>query len=59
MFENTKPDMKIITEEIFRPVVCAQPFEDDDLDRIAKGAEIRIRLCICSPNRSCHRCLVG
>jgi phenylacetaldehyde dehydrogenase len=38
VFENTKPDMKIITEEIFGPVVCAQPFEDDDLDRIAKHA---------------------
>jgi phenylacetaldehyde dehydrogenase len=30
--------MKIITEEIFGPVVCAQPFDDDDLDRIAKQA---------------------
>ena len=38
VFENTEPDMKIITEEIFGPVVCAQPFEDDDLDRIAKQA---------------------
>jgi phenylacetaldehyde dehydrogenase len=35
VFENTRPDMKIITEEIFGPVVCAQPFDDDDLDRIA------------------------
>jgi len=38
IFENTRPDMKIITEEIFGPVVCARPFEDDDLDRIAKQA---------------------
>jgi phenylacetaldehyde dehydrogenase len=38
VFENTKPDMKIITEEIFGPVVCAQRFDDDDLDRIAKEA---------------------
>jgi phenylacetaldehyde dehydrogenase len=38
VFENTKPDMKIITGEIFGPVVCAQPFDDDDLDRIAKQA---------------------
>ena len=38
VFENTKPDMKVITEEIFGPVVCAQPFDDDDLDRIAKQA---------------------
>jgi Aldehyde dehydrogenase family len=33
VFENTKPDMKIITEEIFGPVVCAQPFDDDDIDQ--------------------------
>jgi phenylacetaldehyde dehydrogenase len=38
VFENTRPDMKIVTEEIFGPVVCAQPFDDDDLDRIAKQA---------------------
>jgi phenylacetaldehyde dehydrogenase len=38
VFENTKPDMKIITEEIFGPVVCAQPFDYDDLDRIAQQA---------------------
>src|SRR6202161_2597181 len=38
VFENTKPDMKIITEEIFGPVVCAQPFDEDDLDRIARLA---------------------
>src|SRR5215467_14162730 len=38
VFENAKPDMKIITEEIFGPVVCAQPFDNEDLDRIAKEA---------------------
>ena len=38
VFENTNPDMKIITEEIFGPVVCAQPFDNDDLDRIAAQA---------------------
>ncbi|HWB51185.1 MAG TPA: aldehyde dehydrogenase family protein [Stellaceae bacterium] len=38
VFENTRPDMKIVSEEIFGPVVCAQPFDDDDLDRIAKEA---------------------
>jgi phenylacetaldehyde dehydrogenase len=38
VFENARPDMKIITEEIFGPVVCAQPFDDDDLDHIAKEA---------------------
>ena len=25
---NTKPDMKVINEEIFGPVVCAMPFQD-------------------------------
>ena len=30
--------MKFITEEIFGPVVCAQRFDDDDLDHIAKEA---------------------
>ena len=33
-----RPDMKVVREEIFGPVVCAMPFEDDDLDRIAKQA---------------------
>jgi phenylacetaldehyde dehydrogenase len=35
---DTTPDMKIIREEIFGPVLCAQPFDDDDIDRIAKQA---------------------
>ena len=38
VLEKTTPDMKVIQEEIFGPVVCAQPFTDDDLDRIAKQA---------------------
>ena len=38
VLENTTPDMKVIREEIFGPVVCATPFSDDDLDRIAKQA---------------------
>ena len=38
VLENTTPDMKVIREEIFGPVVCAQPFDDDDLDAIAKRA---------------------
>jgi phenylacetaldehyde dehydrogenase len=33
---NTKPDMKIVREEIFGPVVCAERFTDEDLDAIAK-----------------------
>jgi phenylacetaldehyde dehydrogenase len=35
---NTKPEMKVIREEIFGPVVCAQPFGDDDIEQIAKQA---------------------
>ena len=38
VLENTSPDMKVVREEIFGPVVCAQPFGDDDLDAIAKQA---------------------
>jgi phenylacetaldehyde dehydrogenase len=28
VFTNTNPDMRIVREEIFGPVVCAEPFED-------------------------------
>jgi phenylacetaldehyde dehydrogenase len=38
VLENTTPHMKVIREEIFGPVVCATPFDDNDLDRIAKQA---------------------
>jgi Aldehyde dehydrogenase family len=30
--------MSVVREEIFGPVVCAIPFDDDDLDRIARTA---------------------
>ncbi|QNI31517.1 aldehyde dehydrogenase family protein [Alloacidobacterium dinghuense] len=35
---KTNPEMKVIREEIFGPVVCAIPYKDADLDRIAKEA---------------------
>jgi phenylacetaldehyde dehydrogenase len=35
---NTRPGMKVVREEIFGPVVCAQPITDDDLDEIARQA---------------------
>jgi phenylacetaldehyde dehydrogenase len=38
VFTNTKPTMKIVQEEIFGPVVCAESFDDNDLERIAKQA---------------------
>lgn len=35
---NTNPRMKVVQEEIFGPVVCAVPFNDDDIERIVKRA---------------------
>jgi phenylacetaldehyde dehydrogenase len=38
VLEKTTPDMKVIREEIFGPVVCASPFGDDDLEALARTA---------------------
>jgi phenylacetaldehyde dehydrogenase len=38
VFTNTTRDMKIVREEIFGPVVCAEPFGDEDLEKMAKQA---------------------
>jgi phenylacetaldehyde dehydrogenase len=35
---NTNPRMKVVSEEIFGPVVCAQSFSDADLDAVALQA---------------------
>jgi phenylacetaldehyde dehydrogenase len=35
---DTKPDMQVIREEIFGPVVCAQRFSDSDIDEVARVA---------------------
>jgi phenylacetaldehyde dehydrogenase len=35
---QTDRSMRVMREEIFGPVVCAMPMDDDDLDRIAKVA---------------------
>jgi phenylacetaldehyde dehydrogenase len=35
---GTTPEMSVVREEIFGPVLCAMSFDDDDLDRIAKEA---------------------
>jgi len=35
---DTKPTMKVVREEIFGPVVCAAPFDDADLERVAQTA---------------------
>jgi phenylacetaldehyde dehydrogenase len=35
---NTNPDMKVVREEIFGPVLVVDSFNDDDIERIAKQA---------------------
>ena len=35
---NTTPQMQVVQEEIFGPVVCVEPFDDDGIDRIAAEA---------------------
>jgi phenylacetaldehyde dehydrogenase len=35
---GTRPEMSVVREEIFGPVLCAMTFDDDDLDRIAAEA---------------------
>jgi len=35
---KTNPTMKVVREEIFGPVVCAQPITDEDLEAIARDA---------------------
>src|ERR1700691_4211476 len=35
---NTKPEMKVVSEEIFGPVVCASPINDADLEAIVRQA---------------------
>jgi phenylacetaldehyde dehydrogenase len=39
---NTKPDMSVVREEIFGPVLVAQSFNDDDLERMAARANSTI-----------------
>lgn len=38
VLSKTRPEMKVVQEEIFGPVVCAQRFSDSDFDRIAAEA---------------------
>lgn len=35
---DTRPDMAVVQEEIFGPVLCAMSFDDDDLEQIARQA---------------------
>ena len=34
VFSKTNADMTLVKEEIFGPVVCAQPFSDENLEKI-------------------------
>jgi phenylacetaldehyde dehydrogenase len=38
VFAHTTPEMSVVREEIFGPVVCAMPFDDDDLESLARKA---------------------
>ncbi len=38
VFTNTNATMKVVQEEIFGPVVCAERFDDNDLEAIARQA---------------------
>jgi len=38
VFTNTRPTMKVVQEEIFGPVVCAESFDDNDLENMARRA---------------------
>jgi phenylacetaldehyde dehydrogenase len=35
VYADTNRDMRLVREEIFGPVIAAQPYDDDDLDKIA------------------------
>ncbi len=38
VLSNVRPDMTVMRDEIFGPVVCASRFDDEELDRIARVA---------------------
>jgi phenylacetaldehyde dehydrogenase len=38
VFTNTTTTMKVVREEIFGPVVCAESFDDADLERVGRQA---------------------
>lgn len=38
VISNVRPEMAVMREEIFGPVVCAIPFDDDDLEALARAA---------------------
>src|SRR3546814_12483548 len=38
VYADTNRDMRLVKEEIFGPVIAAEPYDDDDHDRIAADA---------------------
>ncbi|MEQ1941520.1 aldehyde dehydrogenase family protein [Mesorhizobium sp. VNQ89] len=38
IISSTTPEMAVMREEIFGPVVCAMPFDDEDLETLAQDA---------------------
>jgi phenylacetaldehyde dehydrogenase len=42
VLSNTNGNMKVVREEIFGPVVCAEAFDDNDLEGIAKTANATV-----------------
>ena len=56
VFANVSNDMTIAREEIFGPVLCILPYEDeDDAVRIANEPSWTFWLCFISRSRSCIR----
>src|SRR5450631_605508 len=63
---NTTPDMKVVREEIFGPVVCAIPFHSEDDDVIQSGNDTNYGLAsgiwtrdINKAHRTAHRLRAG
>lgn len=57
VFTNTRPDMKIVREEIFGPVVVAEPFEDlEQVMKFANGTDFGLASSIWTSDLSkAHR----
>jgi phenylacetaldehyde dehydrogenase len=63
---DTTPDMKVVREEIFGPVVCAIPFSSEDDDVIRSGNDTNYGLAsgiwtrdINKAHRTAHRLHAG
>ena len=49
VFADVRPEMRIFREEIFGPVVCVTPFEDeDDAIRLANDTRYGLAAYLCS-----------